>query len=63
MIDIFVPNSVELSSTNVADNLHHLRQNGIRFPFICKPLLAHGSKDAHDVIIAKKLMMFTCCFV
>ncbi|XP_044006485.1 inositol-tetrakisphosphate 1-kinase-like isoform X2 [Aphidius gifuensis] len=49
--NIFVPNSVELSSTSVADNLHHLRQNGIRFPFICKPLLAHGSKDAHDMMV------------
>ncbi|XP_057328547.1 inositol-tetrakisphosphate 1-kinase-like [Microplitis mediator] len=49
--DIFVPNSIELKSEIADENLKHLRLSCIKFPFICKPLFAHGSSDAHKMMV------------
>lgn len=49
-LDVFAPNSIELRSKSATENLNYLKRVGIKFPFICKPLLAHGSSDAHKVI-------------
>lgn len=48
--DVFAPNSIALTSNTPAENLKLLKKAGIKFPFICKPLLAQGSSDAHNVI-------------
>lgn len=49
--DVFIPNFVELKSKNVQENMCVLKQSGINFPFICKPLYADGSSDAHKLMV------------
>ncbi|XP_074100801.1 inositol-tetrakisphosphate 1-kinase isoform X2 [Cotesia typhae] len=49
--DIFVPKTIQLKSENADENLKSLRSADIRFPFISKPLFAHGSSDAHKMMI------------
>ncbi|XP_043496704.1 inositol-tetrakisphosphate 1-kinase-like [Polistes fuscatus] len=49
--DLFIPNFVELKSTNVLENMRILQQNNIKFPFVCKSLLAHGTSDAHKMMV------------
>ncbi|XP_011309241.1 inositol-tetrakisphosphate 1-kinase [Fopius arisanus] len=49
--DVFVPNSIELKSRNVSDNLTELHRHNIKFPFMCKPLLAQGSSNAHQMMV------------
>ncbi|XP_066602268.1 uncharacterized protein [Prorops nasuta] len=49
--DVFMPNFVELRSTDVDENVSLLKKNRISFPFLCKPLIAHGSSDAHKMMI------------
>ncbi|KAL2725330.1 inositol-tetrakisphosphate 1-kinase-like [Vespula squamosa] len=49
--DVFIPNFVELKSTNVLENMRILKQSGVKFPFVCKSLLAHGSSDAHKMMV------------
>ncbi|XP_034947662.1 inositol-tetrakisphosphate 1-kinase-like [Chelonus insularis] len=50
-IDVFTPKSIELKFSSITENLNHLKKAGIKFPCICKPLLAHGSSDAHKMMI------------
>ncbi|XP_012278697.1 histone deacetylase 6 isoform X2 [Orussus abietinus] len=47
--DVFTPNFIEIKSKSIPENVSLLKQNNIKFPFICKPLVAHGSKDAHKL--------------
>ncbi|KAK0163044.1 hypothetical protein PV327_006755 [Microctonus hyperodae] len=49
--NVFVPNSIALTSNTPAENLKLLKKAGIKFPFICKPLLAQGSSDAHNLMV------------
>lgn len=28
-----------------------MRERGVRFPIICKPTIAHGSKSAHEMVL------------
>lgn len=44
-----MPHFVELRSKSVAENLSLLKRKSVKFPFLCKPLAAHGSSDAHKV--------------
>lgn len=50
-LGIFIPNFVELTSQDVEINLLRLREAGVTFPFVCKPTIAHGSKNAHQMAI------------
>ncbi|XP_037969850.2 inositol-tetrakisphosphate 1-kinase [Plutella xylostella] len=47
---IFTPTFAEFTTNNIAANIEILRQRGVRFPIICKPSVAHGSKLAHEMI-------------
>ncbi|XP_012264305.1 inositol-tetrakisphosphate 1-kinase-like [Athalia rosae] len=49
--DVFTPNFVEFKSMNVQENLNLLKQKNVNFPFLCKPLLAHGSTEAHKMMV------------
>lgn len=46
---VFTPNFVELTTRDVNENLEKLKSASVRFPFVCKPLLAHGSAHAHQM--------------
>lgn len=48
---IFTPSFAEFTTTNIEMNIEIMRQRGVRFPVICKPTIAHGSKSAHDMIV------------
>lgn len=47
--DVFTPNFVEIKSRNIHEIASTLKKRGIKYPFVCKPLLAYGSSDAHKV--------------
>lgn len=49
--EVFVPPFVDLVSSDVNENITKLREAGVRYPFVCKPAVAHGSKMAHQMSI------------
>lgn len=49
--DIFTPNFVEIKSRDVCEIASTLKKHGIKYPFVCKPLIAYGSNDAHKVSV------------
>ncbi|XP_014667166.1 PREDICTED: inositol-tetrakisphosphate 1-kinase-like [Priapulus caudatus] len=49
--DVFTPSFVELKTKDVTENLKLLRMANVTFPFVCKPLVAHGSSSAHEMSI------------
>ncbi|XP_013136345.1 PREDICTED: inositol-tetrakisphosphate 1-kinase-like [Papilio polytes] len=48
---IFTPNFAEFKTCNVEQNIEIMRQWGVKFPVICKPTIAHGSKSAHEMVL------------
>ncbi|CAH2090330.1 unnamed protein product [Euphydryas editha] len=48
---IFTPAFAEFPTSNIKDNIEIMRERGVRFPVICKPTIAHGSKSAHEMIL------------
>lgn len=48
---IFTPSFAEFTTNNIEMNIEIMRQRGVKFPIICKPTIAHGSKSAHDMIV------------
>lgn len=46
---MFIPNFVEIKSINIPEIMESFRENGMKFPCVCKPLIAQGSSDAHKV--------------
>ncbi|XP_054153055.1 inositol-tetrakisphosphate 1-kinase-like [Oppia nitens] len=48
---VFTPTFVELTSNDVNENLNKLKAAVVSFPFVCKPLVAHGSTYAHQMSI------------
>lgn len=48
---VFTPTFVEITSTDVNENLRKMQAANVKFPFVCKPLLAHGTKLAHKMSI------------
>lgn len=52
---MFTPNFVEIKSKNVHEIASTLKKRGIKYPFVCKPLIAYGSSDAHKVCILCKI--------
>lgn len=48
---IFIPNFCELNSDNLQELSNQLRNAGVTYPFICKPSLGHGSREAHEMCL------------
>ncbi|KAK7466624.1 hypothetical protein BaRGS_00037281 [Batillaria attramentaria] len=48
---VIIPTFVELTTTDVEENKRKLAEAGVTFPIVVKPLLAHGSKMAHEMAI------------
>ncbi|XP_023941348.1 inositol-tetrakisphosphate 1-kinase-like [Bicyclus anynana] len=48
---IFTPAFAKFSTNNIEQNMEIMRQRGVRFPVICKPTIAHGSKSAHEMVL------------
>ncbi|EFA02124.1 inositol-tetrakisphosphate 1-kinase [Tribolium castaneum] len=46
---IFIPNFCELNSNNLQELSNQLKNSKVTYPFICKPSLGHGSKEAHSM--------------
>ncbi|KRZ05843.1 SprT-like domain-containing protein Spartan, partial [Trichinella zimbabwensis] len=44
---VLTPHFILLSDNNCKANLEKLAQSGITFPFVCKPVAAHGTELAH----------------
>ncbi|XP_031788759.1 inositol-tetrakisphosphate 1-kinase isoform X1 [Nasonia vitripennis] len=49
--DVFIPNFVEINSNCLPEIMDSFRENGIKFPCVCKPLIAQGSSDAHKMMV------------
>ncbi|CAB4001226.1 Inositol-tetrakisphosphate 1-kinase [Paramuricea clavata] len=49
--EAFIPNFVTLESQDKRENLKALHLANIKFPFICKTNLAHGSDESHEMSI------------
>ncbi|XP_014218193.1 inositol-tetrakisphosphate 1-kinase-like [Copidosoma floridanum] len=49
--DIFIPNFVEVKTKNTNEIMNTFKENGIKFPCVCKPLIAQGSSDAHKMMV------------
>jgi len=49
--EVFVPPFVDLVSSDAEENISKLREAGVRYPFVCKHVIAHGSKMAHQMAI------------
>ncbi|XP_076247038.1 LOW QUALITY PROTEIN: inositol-tetrakisphosphate 1-kinase [Calliopsis andreniformis] len=49
--DVFTPKFVEIKSKSTVENISLLKMANIKFPFLCKPLIAQGSSDAHKMMI------------
>lgn len=48
---IFTPNFCEITSNDVQKTIRQLKATNVKYPFICKPQLGHGSKKAHEMSI------------
>ncbi|CAG9788044.1 unnamed protein product [Diatraea saccharalis] len=48
---IMTPNFAEFTTSDVDLNYDIMIQRGVKFPVICKPSLAHGSKLAHEMVV------------
>uniref|UniRef100_A0A6B0V8Z2 Inositol-tetrakisphosphate 1-kinase n=4 Tax=Ixodes ricinus TaxID=34613 RepID=A0A6B0V8Z2_IXORI len=48
---VFIPPFVELTSADPQENLERLRSHAIQFPIVCKPLVSHGMKKAHQMCL------------
>lgn len=51
LADIFTPRFMEIKSKDIVENASLLKAKGINFPLVCKPLIAHGSSDAHKMMV------------
>lgn len=48
---LFTPPFVHLTSTNIDVNRGRIKRSKITFPIVCKPILAQGSQEAHQMCI------------
>lgn len=48
---VFTPTFAEITSHNKLETIEVLKQANVQYPFICKPSVAHGSKQAHKMCI------------
>lgn len=49
--DVYTPIFVDLTSADVEENKQKLQTFGVKYPFVCKPLVAHGTEFAHQMSI------------
>ncbi|XP_023014684.1 inositol-tetrakisphosphate 1-kinase isoform X2 [Leptinotarsa decemlineata] len=49
--EVFTPNFCTLETNDVETIKHQLRIAHVTYPFLCKPLLGHGSRKAHQICI------------
>ncbi|XP_033331613.2 inositol-tetrakisphosphate 1-kinase [Megalopta genalis] len=49
--DVFTPKFVEIKTKDTVENISLLKKANIKFPIICKPLIALGSSDAHKMMV------------
>ncbi|KZC11308.1 Inositol-tetrakisphosphate 1-kinase, partial [Dufourea novaeangliae] len=49
--DVFTPKFVEITSKSTVENISLLNRANIKFPLLCKPVLAQGFSDAHKMMI------------
>lgn len=45
----FLPNFIELRTKDRKENSRLLRENNVKYPIVCKPLIAHGCTLAHQM--------------
>lgn len=48
---IFTPTFAEFTTNDVEVNIEIMKSRGVKFPVICKPTIAHGSKSAHEMVV------------
>lgn len=48
---VFTPNFCKISSNCTKTTSEQLKSANVKYPFICKPWLGHGSKKAHEMSI------------
>ncbi|KAM3962061.1 inositol-tetrakisphosphate 1-kinase [Aphomia sociella] len=48
---IFTPAFAEFTTNDIEVNIDVMKSRGVKFPVICKPTIAHGSKSAHEMIV------------
>lgn len=48
---VFTPTFVNLTTADVQSNIHKLREANVTYPFVCKPIVAHGKKESHQMSI------------
>ncbi|XP_059062036.1 inositol-tetrakisphosphate 1-kinase-like [Achroia grisella] len=48
---IFTPTFAEFTTNDIEVNIGIMKARGVKFPVICKPTIAHGSKSAHEMIV------------
>lgn len=48
---VFTPTFAEIITNNTCEISEVLRKANVQYPFICKPSVAHGSKQAHQMCI------------
>ncbi|XP_031340666.1 inositol-tetrakisphosphate 1-kinase-like isoform X2 [Photinus pyralis] len=49
--DVFTPTFCEIVTNSKEETEVQLKNHNVRFPFICKHVLGHGSKQAHEMVI------------
>ncbi|XP_056021447.1 inositol-tetrakisphosphate 1-kinase-like isoform X2 [Ostrea edulis] len=49
--DVCTPTFVELSTKEIEINKKKLKEANVRYPFVCKPVVAHGSSASHKMAI------------
>ncbi|XP_069117199.1 inositol-tetrakisphosphate 1-kinase-like [Argopecten irradians] len=48
---VFTPTFVELTTTDISINKARLQQANVKFPFVCKPIVAHSTSMSHKMCI------------
>ncbi|XP_045168176.1 inositol-tetrakisphosphate 1-kinase-like [Mercenaria mercenaria] len=48
---MFIPTFVDLTSKDVDENRKKLLDANVQYPFVCKPIVAHGTQDCHKMAV------------
>lgn len=48
---MFIPTFVELNSKDIDENRKKLVDADVQYPFVCKPIVAHGTKICHKMAV------------
>lgn len=48
---VFIPKFCKITSNNIDKTTEQLKEAHVSYPFICKPQLGHGSKEAHQMLL------------